>query len=71
MRRGEADLSRWIDYGTEHHLIDDDGHLVARISKLGCCWRAYLGASAMTSGRFRRIEDAKRAVEALLATVHA
>ena len=71
MRRGEGNVGCWRDFGNEHHLLDDQGQLMARVAKLGCCWRGYLGASAMTSGRFRRIEDAKRSIEALLTTVHA
>jgi hypothetical protein len=71
MKRGEGEVGCWRDFGNEHQLLDDHGQLIARVAKLGCCWRGYLGASAMTSGRFRCIEDAKRSIEVLLTTVHA
>jgi len=56
---------RWVDYGTEQNLLDLDNRLVGRIVKNGCCWRASFGVSAFSAGRYRNLEDAKRAVEQL------
>jgi hypothetical protein len=66
MRRGEGNVGGWRDFGNEHHLIDDQGQLLARVAKHGCCWRGYIGMQAHSCGRFRNVDDAKRAVENLM-----
>jgi hypothetical protein len=47
-------------------LLDDHGVTIGRVSKQGCCWRGYVGRNSYSSGRFRRLEDAKQAVERVL-----
>ena len=67
MRRGEADVSSWKDYGSEHLFVDDDGQILARVTKRGCCWYASLGHAPVSSGRFKSLADAKRVAEHLVA----
>jgi hypothetical protein len=66
LRRGEGSITTWQDFTTEHVLRGDDNILLGRVVKKGCCWLAFLGNSAMTCGRFRDPDHAKRAVEYFL-----
>lgn len=66
MKRGEGEAGGWRDRGMECVLLDDHGVTIGRVSKQGCCWRGYVGRNSYSSGRFRRLEDAKQAVERVL-----
>jgi hypothetical protein len=56
----------WKDYGDEQILHNDDGQILARVNKRGCCWYAALGRDPMSSGRFRTRAEAKLVAEKLV-----
>jgi len=56
---------RWLDHGSEHRFVSPDGTTLARVYKVGCCWYATLSHSS-TSGRFKRVSEAKMVAEQML-----
>jgi len=55
----------WLDHGNEHRLVNERGETMARVYRAGCCWYAVLGYSN-TSGRFKRVSEAKMVAEHML-----